>query len=340
MNDTSPNAIAALAAPFDAPLPCGENLEYDAQFLALEEALRGKPEVQYGNTITPAAAPDWKAVQGLALALMERTRDLRVAVSLARALLALEGAPGLAAGLALLAALLSGQWAHVHPQLDPDDDADPTLRLNTLAVLVAADGMLRQVRDMPLIEARAVGVVSLRDVESASDTEAAGSATMSRSTIAAMLDAAPSDQVGAAHAALHAALASVSDIEVTLGAHLAPGIDIDFAPLTTLLQVALVQLLPHLAAAGGAAQAGNTPGGDAAAPGQRGDGDIASRADVVRQLERLCGWYALHEPSSPVPLLLARARGLVDKNFAELMLELAPDGLGQLAQVSGVRHES
>jgi type VI secretion system protein ImpA len=70
------------------------------------------------------------------------------------------------------------------------------------------------------------------------------------------------------------------------------------------------------------------------------DGEIGSRADVVRQLERVCGWYARHEPASPVPLLLQRAIGLVDKNFTELLRELAPDGLGQLAQVSGVRPES
>ncbi len=56
-------------------------------------------------------------------------------------------------------------------------------------------------------------------------------------------------------------------------------------------------------------------------------------------LDKLCAYYAQHEPSSPVPLLLQRAARLVDKSFTELLQDLAPEGLGQLAQISGVRHE-
>jgi type VI secretion system protein ImpA len=36
-----------------------------------------------------------------------------------------------------------------------------------------------------------------------------------------------------------------------------------------------------------------------------------------------------------VPLLLARARGLIDKSFVDLLKELAPEGLTQLTQVIG-----
>ncbi|HWW69918.1 MAG TPA: type VI secretion system protein TssA, partial [Duganella sp.] len=68
-------------------------------------------------------------------------------------------------------------------------------------------------------------------------------------------------------------------------------------------------------------------------------GAIANRAAVTRMLDTACAWYAAHEPASPVPLLLRRARKLVDMSFIELLQDLAPDGLGQLAQVSGVRDE-
>ena len=37
-----------------------------------------------------------------------------------------------------------------------------------------------------------------------------------------------------------------------------------------------------------------------------------------------------------MPLLLRRASKLVDMGYADLMRELAPDGLAQLAQVSGI----
>jgi type VI secretion system protein ImpA len=33
--------------------PCGENLEYDADFQAMEQAMQGKAEQQFGDTIIP-----------------------------------------------------------------------------------------------------------------------------------------------------------------------------------------------------------------------------------------------------------------------------------------------
>lgn len=342
MNDLLSTSIADLAAPLDDSLPCGENLEYDPQFLALEAALNGKPEVQYGSTITPATGPDWKTVRALALELMGRTRDLRVAVGLTRALLGQEGAPGLAAGLSLLAALLSTQWEQLHPQLDPDDDNDPTLRLNTLAALVEAGGMLRQLRDMPLVEVRAIGAFGLREIDAGEQDETGDPSRAAPATILAAFGAASQDDLGTTCAALDAAGASVAEIEATLARHLGAGMGIDLTPLAGLLQRAAGQVRPHLAAtAGTSLEAAETDGAaPAAVATARADGEIAGRADVVRLLERICAWYARAEPSSPVPLLLQRARGLVEMNFTELMEELAPDGLNQLAQISGIRGDS
>jgi type VI secretion system protein ImpA len=342
MNDLQSTSLADLAAPLDDLLPCGENLEYDPQFLALEAALNGKPEVQYGSTITPATGPDWKAVRTLALELMGRTRDLRVAVGLTRALLGQEGAPGLAAGLALLAALLSAQWEQLHPQLDADDDNDPTLRLNTLAALVEPGGMLRQLRDMPLVEVRTIGAFGLRDIEAGDGEDAGDASRVAPATIAAAFAASSLDDLAVMCAALDAAGASVGEIESTLARHLGAGMGIDLTPLASLLQRAAGQVRPHLAtAAGTPLEAARTDGAaPAAVAAVRADGEIAGRADVVRLLERICAWYARAEPSSPVPLLLQRARGLVEMNFTELMEELAPDGLNQLAQISGIRGDS
>jgi len=342
MNDLLSTSIADLAAPLDELLPCGENLEYDPQFLALEAALNGKPEVQYGSTITPATGPDWKATRALALELMGRTRDLRVAVGLTRALLGMDGAPGLAAGLSLLAALLSTQWEQLHPQLDADDDNDPTLRLNTLAALVESGGMLRQLRDMPLVEVRAIGIYGLRDIEAAEHDGAGDASGAAPATILAAFGAAPQDQLAATCAALDAAYASVGAIDAALARHLAAGAGIDLAPLSALLARAAGQVRPHLAATALMQEQGEPgDGGGAAAPAPPlREGEIAGRADVVRLLDRVCAWYARAEPSSPVPLLLQRARGLVDMNFTELLEELAPDGLNQLTQISGIRRDS
>ena len=74
----------------------------------------------------------------------------------------------------------------------------------------------------------------------------------------------------------------------------------------------------------------------AAAGGAAAVGAIASRADVVRTLERACEWIERHEPSNPAPLLIRRAQRLMSKNFMEIMRDLAPDGLDQIQRLAGV----
>ena len=346
MSDTTPIDVAALCAPMGGAAPCGENLEYDPLFLALEEAAKGKPEVQYGSTITPATPPDWQQVRRLALELMERSRDLRLAVPLTRALLGLHGARGLADGLGLLAGLLERHWDDVHPQLDADDDHDPTARVNVLAALCLPGGLLRDLRQTPLAAVRALGSVSLRDVElAAGDADAApDQEKISAAVIDAVFAGTDQAELAATAAALDAAAADTHRIEQLLTERVGVGGALDLAPLATLLRRAGDVLRPRL---GGAVPAGSDgdgagdgePAGQGAGRPPAREGAIASRADITRVLDTVCAWYAAHEPSSPVPLLLQRARKLVDMSFIELLQELAPDGLGQLAQVSGVRDE-
>ena len=64
--------------------PCGPNLEHDLSFFELEEAARGKPEQRTGDAVKPAEDPNWPKVIDRAQALLNRSKDLRVAVHLTR----------------------------------------------------------------------------------------------------------------------------------------------------------------------------------------------------------------------------------------------------------------
>jgi type VI secretion system protein ImpA len=81
--------------------PSGPNLEYDKAFQEMERAAEGSLEQQFGATIIAAEPPEWKNVKTAALGLLERTRDVRIAVLLARALLNTDGFQGFADGLTL-----------------------------------------------------------------------------------------------------------------------------------------------------------------------------------------------------------------------------------------------
>ena len=54
-------------------------------------------------------------------------------------------------------------------------------------------------------------------------------------------------------------------------------------------------------------------------------------------LEQICDFYRRTEPSSPVPLILQRARRLVDMDFVQLLTDLAPESLNQINVIAGIR---
>ncbi|MCK1787511.1 type VI secretion system protein TssA, partial [Pseudomonas sp. TNT11] len=81
----------------------------------------------------------------------------------------------------------------------------------------------------------------------------------------------------------------------------------------------------------------NAPSVDfAAAPvAPRPSGDIANRDDVLRSLDKILAYYSRYEPSSPLPVLLNRAKHLVHADFAAIVRNLIPDGMSQFENLRG-----
>jgi len=127
--------LDTLLAPLGAEAPCGPDLEYDPAFQAMLDAGAGKPERQYGDKVYPAEPPDWPLVHEQAAQLAARTRDLRVAVWLARSGARLRGLVGAVDGLRLVQGLVERHWEHLHPPLDASDNNDPTARVMALTAL-------------------------------------------------------------------------------------------------------------------------------------------------------------------------------------------------------------
>jgi type VI secretion system protein ImpA len=69
-------------------------------------------------------------------------------------------------------------------------------------------------------------------------------------------------------------------------------------------------------------------------------GAIRSRADAIRAIDRVCEYLERAEPTNPAQLLLRRARRLISKDFLQLIRELAPEALGDVAKIMGVSADS
>jgi type VI secretion system protein ImpA len=68
---------------------------------------------------------------------------------------------------------------------------------------------------------------------------------------------------------------------------------------------------------------------------------IRSRAQAVEALDAICDYFTKHEPASPVPLLIQRAKRLVPMSFAEILRELSSgNGPSLLQQLMGCEEVS
>ncbi|MFM0626506.1 type VI secretion system protein TssA [Paraburkholderia xenovorans] len=332
--------------------PCGSNLEYDAAFLELEELAKGKEEAQFGATVIAGEPPDWKVIRTACLALFTRTRDLRIAIHLTRAMLETEGIAGFAHGLVILDRLLDAHWDHVHPQLDPNDNNDPTMRVNALSTLIEATTVLRALKAAPLIDAGVAGRVSLRDIEIANGDMVApeGEAAPTMTLIEGIFLGVDLGVLRASAAVLEEACARIDHIESQLTERVGAARAIDLAELTRLLKRArdfTAQRLQRRAPADvaevdEAADANTAGSGDAARAGTSAPEpkeEVTGRDDVTRLLDKLCAYYERHEPSSPVPLMLLRARRLVTMSFLEIVADLAPESMASVRQTGGIQSE-
>jgi type VI secretion system protein ImpA len=64
-------------------------------------------------------------------------------------------------------------------------------------------------------------------------------------------------------------------------------------------------------------------------------GSIRSRQDAVRALDGVAEYFRRNEPSSPVPLIVERAKRVVAMDFLAVLAELAPDALEQARRATG-----
>ncbi|HTS51970.1 MAG TPA: type VI secretion system protein TssA [Burkholderiales bacterium] len=338
-------AVESLLQPISPDMPCGENLEY-REVRDLETLAAGKPERQQGEKFIPAEEPSWGEVKQQAIDLFSKTKDLRVAALLAQALVRTDGLQGLSDGLEVISQLLGSHWAGVHPQPDAADDY--TIRLSALTFLSDLQSLLNPIRRAELVSTPAHGRVSLRDIQiAAGKTKAAQDET---SPPAAAIEATFREcDVGRLRAVLQAverSLQHAGEIEALWAAN-ANSRDLEVSRLTGVLQEIRKELQPALAshpdaiaqAAEDIAGAGEE-GGAARAGAAPFAGAIRNREDIIRVLDSACDYLTRHEPSSPVPLLLQRAKRLMVKDFLQIIQDLAPDAADQVAKIGGIDSQS
>lgn len=323
--------------------PCGPDLEYDHDFVVLFASAAPRQDVQYGAFIGGPDPVNWSEVERDCKRLMMRTKDIRVAILYTRCRTRLSGAAGLAEGVGLLAAWLQTFAGRVHPQSDSDTDTEHDaaleMRMNALQALADPEGLLADVREIVLTKST-LARLQVRDVERAFAWPRATDALAPESVAQQLQDL--RTQQPATMLGFDDAVASLATIDAWCASHL-EAYRPDLSPLS--------QLLGKLAAPINASRSFETaiePGSEPddslgsdtqsepeptnAVPGRTTTQSSAEPADRRAALDLIRSartWFEIHEPSSPIPVLLKRAEQFVGKRYAQVVTAIPAELLAQ-----------
>jgi type VI secretion system protein ImpA len=343
--------IQNLLSEVSAEAPCGEDLSYDASFLALEDMLRPKAG---GGVVAgveeEVEEPNWRQIREKSIELLRRSKDLRIVIYLTLALLKMEGMTGLRDGFALLRGLLERYWDQLYPQLDPDDNNDPLERINILQSLSPTtvseqDPMKfkRRLAEVPLCNSVQMGKFSLKDIQIARGEITVSDDQKAKVPEISVIDAAfqdtAIDELQATAQAAHESIEHIGAITSVFSERAIQGETPNLSGFQSVLGNVHKCVQEYLAKRGHITEAveDTAPAGGEEKKGAiSASGEIRTSQEALLALDKVIQYFERHEPSSPVPLLLRRAQRLVSKSFLEVVKDFCPDGMSQVEMIGGV----
>ena len=337
--------LQQLLAVISEELPSGDNLEYDQIFTDMLLAAQPGEERQAGDEIIEAEPPDSRAMIEKSKAVLGQSHDLRAAVILAHGELLQNGMVGFSEATSYVRQALETYWDTCHPQLDADDDDDPTMRVNAVLGLSGSDTILRALRLAPLTQSNAFGRITLRDIL-ISDGDISAPADMEKVQDAASISAAFQDtKPDVMSAIMEASRASLEDIKAINAVFddKLPGQGPNLDPLQKMLKRIVTTISGAVGAPEDEAPGDEAAGAEQTAPAaevRSAPGAITNSRDVIAALDRIMEYYARQEPSSPVPIMLRRAKRLVDADFLTIIKDMAPSGADNVNLIGGLEEES
>jgi type VI secretion system protein ImpA len=298
-------------APIADDDPAGPDLAYDPDRYRIEQAFDVAGD---GDADVPAV--DWREIVALIASQADRTKDIWLAIYLARAGALSGRLDTVIAGSQALAGLLGRYWDTVHPRLE--DYGFPGRRgaCDTLASYREFTAPLQR---LTVIEHPRLGSFSAGDLvrfaRGGSNEEGYGAFR------AALDDPAVGVEALVVFIGQWDSLrAALEEVDATLTEHAGDDVGSNFAPIYETLRpvraAANALLPPELR--DDVASNFSTPVGSSLPEA------LSGRDDVARALDLIIAFYRQHEPSSPIPLLMERAKTWVTLDFLEILGDIAP----------------
>lgn len=326
--------LETLLEPVEGEDPAGQDLAYSPIRQRLEQVFDMSISIDpSGDRPAEAEKIDWPQIVRDIVAESAATKDIWLAVYLARAGARAGSLETILAGTRFLEGLVDRYWEQMYPKLD---DLGAPGRATPCESLASRGAFLAPLEAVPLLVHPRLGAFSGVDLER---FRAGGESEDGYGYFRAALA-----ELG--EESLAAAGVQIGEIDATLRRcdrlfmDKAPGEQTpNFQPTYDVLArlTRAVQAFSSAAAAGGEDEADRHDLDDLAVPGPvsagAAVGRIESRDDVIRALDAICDYYRRREPSSPVPLALTRARCWVTEDFMKVLSDIAPGAFEEAGRV-------
>ena len=280
-------------------------------------------------------------IRDKALEALAKSKDLRLLATLGTALLRTDGVPAFSETLNVASQWLETYWSQTYPLVDED----AILRRNALNCfadpMAVVDG-LRRVAARQQPAARHVQPARHRHRDAAADAGRRGRRRSTKTRSTPRSRRCRSTSSPQLHDSVAGAVASLRKIDATMrdaaGSEATPSFEPLSAQLARMSQALRAQLALHPDGGGGGRRRGAADAG--AGGGVSVGGVVKSRQDAIRALDAVADFFRRTEPSSPIPLFLARAKRLVSKDFLEVLADIAPEAVAQARAAGGLKDES
>lgn len=332
--------VNPLLTPVSDTSPCGPDLE-DAGISADDPTARTQQAALFNldalySEARRADAEDaiWTMVLNQATEFLKFNKHLRVAVYLCEAAMRRQHLSGLAQSLGLIRGICETWWDDLHPLASASGGKQS--RVNLLSGL-GGNSFIAALRNMPIVNG--VPGATLKAYESTAAAGTPNEVAAARDFARSVLGSQPKEQLDEALRHVEAVADHVRWISIRIDKEYSPESDVDCGEFLSGVDGKLIlkiesirQILLH---ATGASPTGTPASLDPAAastavPGADAGGFSKNR--IRPMLDQIIDYYRDHEPSSPVPLLLLRAKRLMDLSFIDLINDTVGDDAVRKAQ--------
>lgn len=318
---------------------CGTEIDYDPDFLELENMVTVKNDQQYGATIIPATPTDWSKALTKATELLGKSKDYRLCSIITRALTHKYGITGALKGIDIIYALTERFWDGAFPSIIFDGEKDLLPRSNAIAELNSATGLLGDLRTTD-ISFKLIGKLSIARIEKILNGREEDE-SFNRDHLLKMLR---DETLSQNHEliTLKKLISAVTTLEKSLIVHFGPEQAPDFGQLKNLLQ----NINPIAASAPEEVIkeqdiSDELHSNNIQSQSQSQESthlSIKNRTDAIRVLDRVCDFLETTDPSNPAPLLIKRARNMIGQDFFTILSQIAPDGIAQAEHITGIKY--